>query len=192
MSSKSRKWKYLLYEIEERWERFGLKKWINLNPRVVIGIAAVSFLLFIVIAIGQLIPDKPAGIEEPKKVWFYDINSKQLFAAKTSNLPPIKAPSGPLPDGTPAGVRAYVFASNDPNGTEPVIGFLETFSPEGKEIQKTYDSKKHDAKQWAEGRLFRRPNDKEWVPADSPEGQAIYEKFLIHNNNEEIPAQSKN
>ena len=98
-----------------------------------------------------------------------------------------------MQDGTPAGVRAHVFSYNDsksnnqPQTKEPVIGFLEMFSPEGKENWKSYDPTKHTVEKWAKGRFFRRPDDKEWVPANSPEGRAIYEEFFIDDSYKEYP-----
>jgi len=178
--------------MEERWKRLGAKKWTDQNPKAIIGITIVSLLLFITVLISQLTPDKPVIPHEPEQAWFYDLNTKELFTAKISKLPPIKAPSGPLPDGKPAGVRAYVFSCNDPNKTETstVIGFLEMFSSEGKESQKSYDPQKHSAKLWAKGRFFRHPEDKEWLPADSPEGFTIYSEFFISKNYKELPVES--
>ena len=139
-------------------------------------------------AICQLIPDKPLKYKEPKKAWFYDLNTGKLFTAKSKLLPPIKAPSGPLSDGKSAGVKAYVFYDNDPNGPEPFVGFLETLSPEAKEDwAASLKSKTHSAKLWAKGRFFRRPDAQQWIPADSPEGIAIFEEFFVPNNNKEPP-----
>ena len=185
MFFKNTKYKYLRYDLEQRWQSLGIKQWINKNPKLVFAIAAISFLLFVVIAISLLTPDKPPVPQENKMAWFYDLNTKQLFKAKNSKLPPIKAPSGPTPDGSPAGVRAYVFGTDYSNASEPLIAFLETFTPDGKEAQKEYDPKKHDSKLWAQGRLFKRPNDPNWTPANTPRGIAIYQEFFFKNNNTE-------
>ena len=183
MAFNKNKWKYLKYELELRWQRMTFKEWINRNPKVFTSIAAVSFLLFAVIAIAQLIPDKPPAHEEPNTAWFCDLNTNQLFEAKSSKLPPIKAPSGTLPDGSPAGVRAYLFDSDQPNSTQQSVGLLEKLSPEGKQAQKNYDPKNHDSKLWATGRFFRRPDQKEWTPANTPKGIALYQQFHKKNNN---------
>ncbi|MHC5146290.1 MAG: hypothetical protein ACYSOK_04230 [Planctomycetota bacterium] len=177
-----RELKHFYYEMEDRWQRLGVKEWIEWHPRAVIGITIACFLVFVMIAIAQLTPDTPNPPEESKQTWFYDLNTKKLFIAKSSKLPPIKTASGELPDGTPAGVRAYVFMPTDQQQpTEPFIGFLETLSPEGRKIQKSYDPKNHNAKQWAKGRLFRRPDDQQWFPADSPEGMEIYTNCFNKN-----------
>ncbi|MHC5165613.1 MAG: hypothetical protein ACYSOI_09830 [Planctomycetota bacterium] len=134
-----RELKHFYYEMEDRWQRLGVKEWIEWHPRAVIGITIACFLVFVMIAIAQLTPDTPNPPEESKQTWFYDLNTKKLFIAKSSKLPPIKTASGELPDGTPAGVRAYVFMPTDQQQpTEPFIGFLETLSPEGRKIQKSY------------------------------------------------------
>lgn len=185
-------WKYFRYKLEDKWERSGIKDLISQHPMVIAGIMGACILLFLSIAVGQLLPDKPVSAVEPQEVWFYDLNSKELFAAKGSKLPPIKAPSGPLPDGGKAGVRAYVFSSENADGTESRICFLEKLSPEGKKMQKNYEPEKHNAKEWAMGRFFKRPEDKEWVGADSPEGRAIYEERFKGVSGEEFPVRGEN
>lgn len=175
----SSKWKYIRYDIEVYLKNLRLRELIDRNPKAVLGLTVISLLAFTFIVIGQLIPDSPKKHKQPDTVWFYDLNTNQLFTANRSKLPPIKAPSGPLPDGTPAGVRAYLFDSNDPNRTEPVIGFLEKFSPEGKIAQKDYDPAKHNAQLWAAGRFFLRLSDEKWVKADSLEGRKIYKNYYL-------------
>ncbi len=189
MFFRSREWKYLRYDIMQRWERLLIRQWINQNPKIVTGITAVLLLLFLVIVVCQFLPGKPVQYEGPKKAWFYDLNTGELFTAKSKLLPPTKAPSGPLPDGTPAGVRAYVFYSNAPNDTdtEPFVGFLETLSPQAKQSKASLNSKTHSAKQWAKGRSFRRPDEDKWFPADSDQGRSIFNEFFVPGNNREPP-----
>jgi hypothetical protein len=42
------------------------------------------------------------------------------------------------------------------------------------------------AKQWGQGRLIRRVDDEQWVPADSNEGQAILKELFLPNEKQEI------
>lgn len=65
---------------------------------------------------------------EPGKAWFYDLNTKELFVAPGSSIPPIEAPSGSLPNGTPAGVQAVVLEGNG----EQKIAYLFTYPAEAK------------------------------------------------------------
>jgi len=174
-----RELKQLFYELEDRWKRLGVSEQLHSHPKTVAAVTVACLLLFLVVVIVQSKPKTTAALNKPRDVWFYDLNTKELFTAKSSKLPPIETASGTLPDGTPAGVRAYVFIATDSKQpTEPFIGFLEMFTPEGKKAQGSYNPKKHNAKLWAQGRFFRRPEDPEWIPADSPEGMAIYTDYL--------------
>ncbi len=108
---------WLRYEIQHRWERTAyrlrelkVRRWANDNPRIIIGITVVSVFILLVIVISLLIPTEAAKIEDHKKSRFYDLNTGQLFVAKSDAVVPIEAPSGPLPNGKPAGVLAYVFS----------------------------------------------------------------------------------
>ena len=182
-----REWKYLRYDIMQRFQHMALRRWINHNPMLISTTTIASFLLFIIILACQLIPNKHAEPKPAKKAWFYDLNTGELFTAKSKLLPPIKAPSGPLPDGSPAGVRAYVFCYDDPNGNapEPFIGFLETLTPEAKQNAAASKSKPHNANQWATGRSFRRPEEDNFTPADSDHGQEIFNEFFLPDGNKE-------
>ena len=58
-------WKYIWYDIEERWERLGLRKWINNNPKVIMGISIVAVSIFLLIMIAQLMPYRPPVSSRP-------------------------------------------------------------------------------------------------------------------------------
>lgn len=62
--------------------------------------------------------------------WFYDLNTSQLFPGPRGAIPPIDAPSGPLPDGSPAGVRARVFGCDGCSEDQRTIAWLETYPVE--------------------------------------------------------------
>ena len=185
---------WLRYEIREQWERLAAKllsarRWINRqNPKIIIAITAASVFLLLTIVIWLLTPEKPLEqVEQSDKAWFYDLNTRQLFVGKDDQIPPIEAPSGPLPNGEPAGIKAYVFSyADEPNESERFIGFLETSVP--REIMERRESIKPKAggtEQWGYGKLVRRVKDKYWVPGDSDEGRAILkEAYLLNETGE--------
>lgn len=178
--------KYFWYRVKEKWQRLAIRDWINGNPKAIMGITAFSILLFFILIVNQLVSQKSVAVKVPANEWFYDLNTSELFAAKTKSLPPIEAPSGPLPDGQPAGVRAYVFSYD--NESEEFIGFLETLTPEAKEQKAaSANSAVGGVKEWYRGRLFRRPDEDEWFPADSEEGRAIFQEFFSPDNDKEPP-----
>jgi len=186
---------WLRYEIRENWEKaaakFGiLRRWINRqDPRIIIGITGVTvFILFVVVISVLSGPDAPE-VKEFKKAWYYDLNTGKLFAAKSSLVPPIEAPSGPLPDGRPAGVRAHVFTfSAEPNESDRFIGFLETTDPNagingsGSEGERT-----GGFASWGHGKLIRRVEDEKWVSGGSKEARAILEEAFARDENAERP-----
>jgi hypothetical protein len=179
---------WLRYEIQERWERLALRKWINKNPMIIVSITIASVLLLLVI-IGLSMPKKTVTtVKEYKKGWFYDPNTGELFVAKSDAVPLIDAPSATSPGGRLAPVRAYVFSyAYEPNETNRFIGFLEIPNPVAKkEVPESIGSGASGAKRWGRGRLIRRVDDEQWVPADSNEGQAILKELFLPNANGEV------
>jgi len=184
-------WKYIWYDIEERWDRLGLRDWINKNPKAVIGISIASVLIFLLIVITQLMPYRSPAIPQTSKAWFYDLNTGKLFVEDGDKIPPVKAPSGKLADGQPGGVRAHVFSySSNPSESERFIGYLEKFTPEGKEIVSSFRKSEDKVtreliKQLNRNRFVRRVDDDEWFSADSKEGRIILEQALLTNESGE-------
>ena len=172
-------WKYIWYDIEERWERLGFRNWINNNPKIVIGISVASVFIFLLIVIIQLIPNKYPIVIQTDKVWFYDLNTGKLFVGDRDEIPPIQAPSGKLPDGQLAGVKAYVFSYvHDPNDSERFVGYLEKYTPEGKEIvssfqRSTRNVTKKLVRKLNKNRFIRKVIDEQWFLAGSEQGRAI-------------------
>lgn len=188
---------WLTYELGEKWERLrgrlrlgGLRDWVNEHPAGVVAMAAGSAALLLIVVIAQLVPDRPSPVQAIDKEWYYDLNTGELFVAGKGLTPPIEAPSGPTPDGTPAGVRAYVLSYvYDPNASERFIGFLETTAPEDVTARVPGRAARPSAAtEWGRGKLIRRVEDALWVPADTPMGQAIFEEAFAPNENGERPA----
>ena len=131
---------WLKYEIREklerlrdRWEHLAVRKWANDNPKLVVGFTSASVLILLVVVIWLAWPEGAVPIVEYDKEWFYDLNTNELFSAKKGLTPPIEAPSGPLSNGAPAGVRAYVLTyMSEPNESERFIAFLETTDPQSR------------------------------------------------------------
>ena len=180
---------YLKYEIKERWERLAIREWLSRSPKLVIGVSVVLVVGLIVFAIWLTLPKKVVEVENYENDWFYDLKHRRLFVARKGQIPPIEAPSGPLANGEPAGVRAYVFTySNEPNTTETFIGFLETTDPNvDKSSIGPMDLRVSGAEIWGKGRLIRRVKDEKWVPANSDAGRAILKETFRQNEAGEIP-----
>jgi hypothetical protein len=186
---------WLSYEIGEKWEWLASKlldvrRWINRqNPKVIVGIMAFTVILLVIVVISLLSGPETPEIKEYKKAWFYDLNTGKLFTAKIDLIPPIDAPSGPLPDGRPAGVKAHVFTfAAEPNESERFIGFLETTDPNA-EINSSSSpgGRTGGFAGWGHGKLFRRVEDKKWVSGSSKEARAILNKVFAPSENAERP-----
>ncbi len=180
---------YLKYEIKEWWERLAIREWLSRSPKLVIGVSVVSVVGLMVFGTWLTLPKKVVEVENYEMDWFYDLKHRRLFVARKGQIPPIEAPSGPLANGEPAGVRAYVFTySNEPNTTDTFIGFLETTDPNvDKSSIGPMDLRVSGAEIWGKGRLIRRVKDEKWVPANSEEGRAVLKETFRQNEAGEIP-----
>ena len=117
--------------------------------------------------------------------YWYDLNEEKLFVARGDQVPPIPAPSGDrigAPAGTPAGVRAFVFAHGD--GSDPndrFIGWLKTFTPATQSWMIGYfgydQPTDHEPIDEPDGKLLRSPDGGPWVPTNSEQGRAILKQF---------------
>lgn len=177
---------YEMHHRLERWRagmrRLNLRGWINAHPVWVIGIASVAAVLLILALVRVLKPSASASFQQGKSAWFYDTNTSQLFVGSSRQSGPIPAPSGPLPAGFRAHVYSYVL---DPNESELFVGFLERPDPAAGAARSAHDMS--DFQAWARGRLVRRADDKKWVAATSPEGQAILQQMLSPNEKGQTP-----
>jgi hypothetical protein len=165
--------KYWRYALEDWWRNLAARKWINENPTLAIQISIASFAVLFIVIIWLLWPSSEyKAAAPPIKAWFYDLNTGKLFIAKAGLTSPIAAPSGPLPDGRPAGVRALVLSYiAEPNDADRFIGFLKTTEPASpKPIV-----------------LVRTLEDANWIPIDTPQGRAIIQELFRPNERGEAP-----
>jgi hypothetical protein len=179
-------------EVQHFLERFGtagprgLRRWVNDNPGMVLGGVLFSVLLLVVVVLWVRRAPAARSLPPAKMAWFYDMNTGTLFPASGNQVGPVKAPSGPTPDGAPAGFRAHVYSYVlDPNEDELFVGFLER--PDEASGVKVSPADMKDLHQWSQGRLVKRVEDKDWVSADSPEGQAILQEMLRPNERGQTP-----
>ena len=180
-------WKYLKEDLLYKWENLKVRRWVNENPKIILGITVFSVLLTIIIVIAIALPDKHLETQQSKKLWFYDLNTEKLFVTKSTQLPPIEAPSGPLPDGSPAGVLAHVykFSPQNPN-EEHFIGYLETLPLDIKrKLPRKLTPETDDAKLWYYSRLIRTIEDSNWISFTSEQAQLILNE--LNNSNQGIP-----
>lgn len=155
-----------------------IRDWANQNSSLV----SIVAVLLIVGALTYLIVS--SGRKGPKFEgrYYYDLNTDKLFRVKTDEYAPINAPSGPLGDGQPAGVLAYVFTCGecDPDldrktpedlaAAGMFVGYLETYTPEAK---KQLSEAQGDAAGGVSGKMVRTLDYDTWFDAYSMQGIQI-------------------
>ena len=168
--------------LRNRFERLHVKDTINDNPRIVAIVALVSVLL-LGFTVSLVRRETPSGhYRLSKKAWFYDLNTGELFVSSSKQTGPIAAPSGPLPNGEPAGLRAHVYSFlSDPNEAERFVGFLEKPDPNAATKALTSDPRKFE--EWSHGRLIKRVGGDTWVSPTSRRGRQIIQE-LTHPNSQ--------
>ncbi len=178
---------WLSYEIAHKLERFRdgyarlhIKDSINDNARIVAILAGCSLLILLVTLWIVLRPAPVPQHDWGQDAWFYDLNTGRLFAAENEQVGPIEAPSGPLPNGDPAGLRAHVYSYVlDPNESERFVGFLEKPDPRASQGKHTADLS--DFQNWSRNKMIKRVDDKEWVRATGRQGREILEELSRPN-----------
>lgn len=174
--------------------------------RLVLAGLLVLMSVLAVVAWIFLRPAPPITTDAPHRAWFYDLSNGQLFVQMSTQIPPIPAPSGKAaPDGTPGGVRAYVFSCSpctDVNAR--FIGWLERYAPD---VQRILQNPPPDVEGQpptdltavaARGHFIARPPTAvegkppapiEWVEDDSGEARQLREEANRDCGNGRLPNQ---
>ncbi|MCF7975661.1 MAG: hypothetical protein K9N55_17725 [Phycisphaerae bacterium] len=175
----------LRHKIEQwqyRLEDMRIRDWTHDNPVMVYSATIVSVGLLMVVLAWNYGSGSPDPFKPDKKAWFYDQNTGRLFIASGKNSGPIKAPSGPLPDGSPAGVRAHVYSHvPEPKTSDLFVGFLEKPAAQSGTAAQTGSG------QWGQDRLIKREKDAAWVSATSPQGRGILSSLSLPNDKGQTP-----
>ena len=171
-------WQKLKSDIEYKWQNLEIRKWLNDNPNITKITAAGSMLILLIVILCLIWPKPVTKYAVPKKAWYYDLNTGELFVSDAHQNPPIDAPSGPLPDGNQAGVLAYVYQFDNDKDSERLIAFLEKLTDEAQRTRPTKLSPsekrtEQEIQLWNRGRLIKRVNDEDWIFYESSQGQTI-------------------
>ncbi len=182
-------WDYIKYELREQWRRLAIRQRINEHPRQVIIATCLCALVLLVVVISLLSPERSAKPKAFKKAWFYDLNTGRLFTDRYDKSPPVKAPSGPLPDAQPSGVKAYLLTYvEEPNESQRFIGFLETTDPNAGRPKAPAGEPTIDKNALlTEDTLIRTIDDANWVPANSTKGRSIIKEAFRPNKDGRYP-----
>ena len=139
------------------------------NPvvAVIAVIVLIAAVYFIMRGMGGSTPPPPPGA-----VFWYDTGktgNEALYGAASTDIPPKPAASGK------EGVRAFVFTEGScDNKDDRFIGYLEKH-PDPEAFRTAAGIQARIAV--AEKRLLRRPDEADWVAANSNEGYDILDEF---------------
>lgn len=174
---------------QERFQALRVRESLNDSPKAIAIIAVASVLLLVIAFWSIRRPAVERRYDPGKTAWFYDMNTGKLFVAKNKGPDPITAPSGPSPDGGPAGFRAHVYSYVlHPNESELFVGFLQKSAPDDGSAQRA--SVKNSAPDWLAGTLIRGIDADEpcpWVSPASREGREIMESLTRPNERGQSP-----
>ena len=127
----------------------------------------------------QSVGPRKSTIVVSDQVWYYDLNTKELFPGSPDDVAPIEAPSGQTPEGAPAGMRAYVFACGECEGDNEFIAYLEKFSPIFKKMSsKEGIDRAGIAALEVQSQAMRRVDGGDWELGITEEGQEIINEAI--------------
>lgn len=149
----------------------GVREKLNQNPSVAIGLVGVVIVFAAVLVFLQLRSTGAApAAGNVGKVFFTNDDGKTWFIDDAKNIPPFQK------DGKEV-VRAYVYRTGD--GTE-FVGFLERYSPEGKQILDKALSLPAEQQQFEDPFLtvsamvqWKKPGAAGWVSVSDPRADQI-------------------
>jgi len=147
------------------------------------GLSVIVAAILCVLAIGAAVFSATWVFKDqsgiPTKTWFYDMNSKEIFAAPAESIPPIEAPSGDLQGkaGEPAGVGAVVLKVDGENR----IAYLYTYDAKTKQLLEAQNEGDPDAlnQTMPPERWVATPDGGKWVSEMSEEGSKLIQDALM-------------
>jgi hypothetical protein len=117
------------------------------------------------------------GENRTQQAFFYDLSKKQLFTADANLIPPIRGIDNAEEDG----VKAVVIADKPNDKKTQRIAYLERYSPELKRDMEEARAKNAAPLISRAGaqtmRFVKRPEDSQWYPMISMEGQRIVSEW---------------
>lgn len=154
-----------------------LREWLN-NNSAIVTVAAVLVLLM---ALGIIIYTQGAGRRGPTQWqgYYMDLGTNELFAGKSTDIPPVDAPSG-----ANQGVRAHVYGCGDCSEANRFIAYLERYTEKAKQMR--LNPPQYDPNQPASPEVYmdemtgvevevRAPKGTQWMSLMSEQGMRITE-----------------
>lgn len=166
------------------------RDFLNNNSALVTIIAVV----ILVVSLGVIIMNtRGPGAVQTVDLYFYDLNTGQLFVAASDQIPPIDVPGGqPIQTAQgpkPAGVRAHVFAcgtcpdvtgmnADQVKAAGAQIAYIEMFTEQGKAAMTAPPNAQGPGPMMVdpmEQTLVAKAEDRKWLPMYSEQGYRLTE-----------------
>lgn len=143
-----------------------LREWVNNNSMV----GTILAVVVLAVALGVVaLQFRGPGPGTETQVYFWDMETGELFAGGANEAPPIEAPSGG------EGVRAHLFSCGACT-PEEWFGYLERHTEEARRLQEDRTVRPDDPDVRAflqENHLIRELGEDRWVSMTSSAGQRI-------------------
>lgn len=116
---------------------------LDRKKTLLLAISLVTALAAALLLVNPLAKDRPLP-GTARSVYYYDLNTGDLFVADAGLIPPIDAPSGMLQGttSTKAGVLAYVFTCGSCSPQDRYVAWIEMYTPEAQQALSEQISKK--------------------------------------------------
>jgi len=145
-----------------------VRSFLNNNPAVMTIAAIVVLLICLAVIYSNLTGS--GGNRRIVDVYFYNIDTGDLYAEPANSIPPVDTDAGP---GT--GVRAHVYSCGSCTPDEWTIAYLEKFSDDARDAIVNNPESMEAAQAYDSGLLVRGLDDQEWVPVYSEQGMQVSE-----------------
>lgn len=168
-----------------------IRGWVNGHS----GIATLAALILAGASVGVMANNLLRGPRyEPLPVYFYDLNSGQLFVEQSNLIAPIASPTDTGEEREPNGVRAFVFTCTScDDEASRFIGWLEKYSPAAKAMlempmeEMDADTALRFDTEFERGHLLRGVDDRRWVTAESDRALALMDRAMTRCGEENTP-----
>jgi len=156
-----------------------IREYMNNNPAVI----TIGAVVVLVICLGFIIRTIMGGSSSAGgvvDVYFYDMNTGELFNAASNEFPPIQSPTD---EGDQlSGVKAHVYSCGDcGDKSSRFIGYLERYTPEAKaKMEAARDSEQpimEEVYEMNQGREIKRPDDAQWINDNSEEAMMLRDEL---------------
>lgn len=144
------------------------REWMNNNSAIMTLGAVVLLVVALVVMINTISGGGGAGTVNA--LYFYDLQSGELFEAPVESKAPIDAPSG-----ANNGVRARVFACGECTSSDRTPAYLEKYTDQAKAAIQAGNA---DATANPNAMLIRAVDGDQWVPSASQAGSEIVSQAI--------------